>query len=78
LASLGYPFLGDEKYGDYDQNKALQKSGLKRMFLHAWQLKFFHPNISKPVTLECPLPPELQAFIELQQGLSAKGLEHGQ
>jgi 23S rRNA pseudouridine955/2504/2580 synthase len=73
LASLGYPILGDEKYGDYDQNKALQKLGLKRMFLHAWQLKFFHPNISKPVTLECPLPIELQEFIEQQQGLGAAG-----
>ena len=66
LASLGYPILGDEKYGDYDQNKALQRSGLKRMFLHAWQLKFFHPNIAKPVTLECALPPELQDFIDRQ------------
>ncbi len=69
LASLGYPILGDEKYGDYDQNKALQRSGLKRMFLHAWQLKFFHPNIAKPVTLECALPPELQDFIDRQLDL---------
>jgi 23S rRNA pseudouridine955/2504/2580 synthase len=68
LASLGYPILGDEKYGDFDQNKALQKNGLKRMFLHAWQLKFFHPNIAKPVTIECPLPRELQEFIDLQKG----------
>jgi 23S rRNA pseudouridine955/2504/2580 synthase len=68
LASLGYPILGDEKYGDFDQNKALQKNGLKRMFLHAWQLKFFHPNIAKPVTIECPLPVELQEFIDRQTG----------
>ena len=76
LASLGYPILGDEKYGDFDQNKALQKNGLKRMFLHAWQLKFFHPNIAKPVTVECPLPLELQEFIDRQQGTvpsAAKG-----
>ena len=74
LASLGYPILGDEKYGDYDQNKALQKVGLKRMFLHAWQLKFFHPNIAKPVTLECALPQELQEFIDKQQGLESQAV----
>ena len=74
LASLGYPILGDEKYGDYDQNKALQKVGLKRMFLHAWQLKFFHPNIAKPVTLECSLPQELQEFIDKQQGLESQAV----
>jgi 23S rRNA pseudouridine955/2504/2580 synthase len=75
LASLGYPILGDEKYGDYDQNKALQKVGLKRMFLHAWQLKFFHPNIAKPVTLECALPQELQEFIDKQQGLESQAVK---
>jgi len=77
LASLGYPILGDEKYGDYDQNKALQKVGLKRMFLHAWQLKFFHPNIAKPVTLECALPQELQEFIDKQQGLESQAVRPG-
>ena len=34
LASQGHPIAGDDKYGDFEQNKALQKLGLKRMFLH--------------------------------------------
>lgn len=67
LSSLGYPIAGDEKYGDYDQNKELQKLGLKRMFLHAWRLKFMHPTTNKLVQLECPLSDELQAFVDVAQ-----------
>lgn len=35
LAHLGYPILGDDKYGDFALNRELQREGLKRMFLHA-------------------------------------------
>ena len=64
LASLGHPILGDDKYGDYDLNKALQKTGLRRMFLHAWKLQFRHPASGEVVALNAPLPPELQSFID--------------
>ena len=43
LAHLGFPIAGDDKYGDFELNKALRKQGLKRMFLHARQLAFAHP-----------------------------------
>ena len=64
LSSLGHPIAGDDKYGDFEQNKALQKLGLKRMFLHAWRLQFKHPQSGQLVTLQAPLPPELQQFID--------------
>ena len=67
LASLGYPIAGDEKYASDEQNKALARVGLKRMFLHAWRLKFMHPRTGKPIELECPLPAELQSFVERAQ-----------
>ncbi|MGB4116510.1 MAG: RluA family pseudouridine synthase [Polaromonas sp.] len=68
LADAGYPIAGDDKYGDFDLNKALQKSNtgtpsLKRMFLHAWSLKFNHPKLRKVVHLQAELPPELQQFL---------------
>ena len=68
LANEGNPIAGDDKYGDFELNKALQKSGggvapLKRMFLHAWNLKFQHPKLRKMVQLEAALPPELQQFL---------------
>jgi 23S rRNA pseudouridine955/2504/2580 synthase len=43
LASQGHPIVGDEKYGDFELNKALHKLGYKRMYLHAWRLGFVHP-----------------------------------
>ncbi len=64
LAELGCPIAGDEKYGDFALNKALEKQGLKRMFLHAWRLSFKHPVTGQTIELEAPLPPELQHFID--------------
>lgn len=60
LASQGHPIAGDDKYGDFERNKALQKNGLKRMFLHAWRLRFVHPASGEIVQLEQPLEPALQ------------------
>ncbi|WP_342593266.1 RluA family pseudouridine synthase [Ramlibacter agri] len=63
LASAGHPIAGDDKYGDFDRNKALQKVGLKRMFLHAWRLQFDHPASGERIALQSPLPAELQKFL---------------
>jgi 23S rRNA pseudouridine955/2504/2580 synthase len=62
LASQGHPIAGDDKYGDFEWNKALSKQGLKRMFLHAWRLQFTHPVTGKRIELKSALPPELQLF----------------
>lgn len=64
LASAGHPILGDDKYGDFDLNKALHKDGLRRMFLHAWRLQFDHPATGERIALQAPLPPELQKFLD--------------
>lgn len=63
LASQGHAILGDDKYGDFELNKSLQKAGLKRMFLHAWRLQFDHPASGERIALQASLPPELQKFI---------------
>ncbi len=59
LASEGFPIAGDDKYGDFEVNKTLQKQGLKRMFLHAWRLQFSHPATGERVELLAELPQEL-------------------
>ena len=64
LASQGHPIAGDDKYGDFEHNKLLHKMGLQRMFLHAWQLKFQHPQSHRPVSLQAPLPSELKNFVD--------------
>lgn len=68
LASSGFPILGDEKYGDFALNKQLQKANaergaLKRMFLHAYQITFTHPDTGQPLTLRAPLPAECDRFL---------------
>jgi 23S rRNA pseudouridine955/2504/2580 synthase len=63
LAHLGFPILGDDKYGDYELNRRLTKGGLKRMFLHAGELRLTHPLNGTPLRLEAPLPPDLAAFL---------------
>jgi 23S rRNA pseudouridine955/2504/2580 synthase len=64
LASNGHPIAGDDKYGDFDWNKVLQKQGLKRMFLHAWRLQFNHPASGERIALQADLPTELQQHID--------------
>jgi 23S rRNA pseudouridine955/2504/2580 synthase len=64
LAHLGYPIAGDDKYGDFALNKALQKMGLKRMFLHAARLDLPHPITGEPIALTLALPPELRQFVD--------------
>ncbi|HOV19225.1 MAG TPA: RluA family pseudouridine synthase [Ottowia sp.] len=59
LAAQGHPIAGDDKYGDFDWNRRLQKQGLKRMFLHAWRLQFEHPASGERLELHSPLPPDL-------------------
>ena len=63
LAHLGFPIVGDDKYGDFELNKRLAKQGMKRMFLHAWKLAFVHPASGERLKLEAPLPPELENFM---------------
>lgn len=63
LAHLGFPIAGDEKYGDFARNRELQREGLKRMFLHAWRMRFPHPLSGERIDLEAPLPPALREFL---------------
>jgi len=63
LTHLGFPIAGDEKYGDFELNRELAKRGLKRMFLHAAELRFLHPSAGVEFALRAPLPPELGVFI---------------
>lgn len=63
LAHLGYPILGDDKYGDFPLNKALAKKGLKRMALHAFRVQFQHPLTGEALSVEAELPKDLAAFM---------------
>lgn len=63
-ASQSHPVAGDEKYGDREFNKRLKSFGLKRMFLHAWQLSLKHPITNEPMTFTAELPEALQTVLQ--------------
>ncbi len=63
LSHLGFPIVGDGKYGDFAQNKLLAKKGIKRMFLHSAITKIAHPLTNEPLVLNAPLPKALENFV---------------
>ncbi len=63
LAAIGHPIVGDILYGAADS----ARFGLQRHFLHAYRLKFCHPESGAIVTVEAELPAELQTLIEKLQ-----------
>jgi len=63
LAHLGFPILGDEKYGDFALNKNLKRDGLKRMALHAWRMAFRHPLTAAPLEFVAPLPDSIEKYV---------------
>ncbi|MDP3440935.1 MAG: RluA family pseudouridine synthase, partial [Azonexus sp.] len=63
LAHLGFPILGDEKYGEFALNKNLKRDGLKRMALHAWRMAFQHPLTAEPLECIAPVPEGFTSYI---------------
>jgi 23S rRNA pseudouridine1911/1915/1917 synthase len=59
MQAIGHPVCGDREYGRKDAY------GLKRQFLHAARLAFAHPVTGAPVDVSSPLPPDLQAALQL-------------
>ncbi|WP_095499230.1 23S rRNA pseudouridine(955/2504/2580) synthase RluC [Paraferrimonas haliotis] len=56
----GHPIACDEKYGEQRFDEKMRQLGLKRLFLHAAQLTFFHPNQEATQTVDAPLAPHLK------------------
>lgn len=54
LASIRHPVAGDKLYG---------AQVAERIFLHAWRIRFDSPATGERVTVEAPLPKELQAWL---------------
>lgn len=61
LSSLGHPVVGDTLYGAPAQIPGMPP--LARYFLHAHRITFSQPSTGQPITVESPLPQELQAWM---------------
>jgi len=75
MQSLGHAVVGDTLYGAprtialAGRKDAIEHptesagSGLERNFLHAAHLEFAHPHTGKLLTIDAPLPAELEEFL---------------
>jgi len=62
LASIGHPVAGDKLYGARPAAGG-GFMGEARIFLHAWRISFTSPATSQRVTVEAPLPLELEEWL---------------
>ncbi|WP_081438287.1 RluA family pseudouridine synthase [Pseudofrankia asymbiotica] len=68
LAALRHPCVGDLAYGA-DPTLA-EKLGLRRQWLHAFELSFEHPADGRRVTFTSPDPPDLAEALERLRAMS--------
>jgi len=67
LAHLGFPIVGDDKYGDFELNRRVARGEFGvpfgRMFLHACATRFRHPVSGAPMALDSALDRECSDFL---------------
>lgn len=59
---LGFPLVGDYLYAGRKQQRD-DREWCPRVFLHAAKISFLHPQTGKTITVEAPLPDELQQVL---------------
>ncbi len=62
-AAIGHAVLGDDKYGRAASGVA-EQIGLKRLFLHACELKLLHPHNGEALCFKAPLPADLRDVLD--------------
>ena len=55
LSEMGYPIVGDKKYGCKDNN-------LKRLCLHHYEISFINPIDNKLLTIKSEVPDEFDSL----------------
>jgi 23S rRNA pseudouridine1911/1915/1917 synthase len=61
LASIGHPVAGDKLYGAPAAVEGMPPLG--RYFLHSHRIRFRLPGSGAELTIESPLPPDLEAWL---------------
>ncbi len=70
-ASLECPILGDKLYGDWEANRKLRSTGVKRCLLHAERYQINHPLSGKLLRFDAPLPKDFEDVLSnLRRGKS--------
>ena len=75
-AHVGHPLLGDERYGDPEENRQAKKFGLLRLFLHAQSIAF--PDASgNDLHFTSPLADDLERFLSVGVVAAARRKRQG-
>ena len=63
MSALGFPMVGDTMYG----GRCISSGDFRfaRQALHAFQITFVHPIKLEPMTLQAPLPPDIEQLLTL-------------
>jgi len=65
LAELGHPICGDIKYrGPFEKPPVVDESKIRRMALHAADLRFQHPTSEKQMQFQTSWPADMQRYLE--------------
>lgn len=81
LAHVGHPIVGDKIYGEDEglfldfveqghTEEALARLELPRHALHAHRVELDHPRTGRRLTVESPLPADLEAYLAARRGCS--------
>lgn len=67
----GHPIAWDDRYGDPRFDASTKKVGLNRLFLHAANIQFTHPQTDEKMDISAPMEPMLVKAIEQLRRKSA-------
>jgi 23S rRNA-/tRNA-specific pseudouridylate synthase len=68
MAHGGHPMVGDTIYGGRifeDKSEAGQGFRFARQALHAYEITFTHPGTLRPMTLNAPLPADIEGLLSV-------------
>ncbi|HEW92911.1 MAG TPA: RluA family pseudouridine synthase [Thermotogaceae bacterium] len=65
MAFIGHPVVGDDTYGDWAFNRVFKKKyGLRRYFLHSYNVVFKNPFTGELISIESKLPYDLKEVLK--------------
>jgi len=66
FAQHQFDILGDTHHGDFMLNKLVtERIGVRRLFLHAGKLDFFHPVLQKRMSVEAKIPVDFEKVMSI-------------
>ncbi len=73
MAAIGFPMVGDTMYG----GRVFEHGEFRfeRQALHAFEISFVHPGTLENLTLQAPLPPDMNKLLEIFRSVRSRSGE---